>query len=88
MNTKNKHNMTISFQINYRTEWGQDLCVIETKDSYGNWHIDRNLLKDTANPLTDFTRRYISTYPDGIYGLRFVSTAPAVGDRNKGRQKK
>ena len=73
------------WSYNEQLDAGNCTAVIETKDSYGNWHIDRNLLKDTVNPLTDFTRRYISTYPDGIYGLRFVSTAPAIGDRNKGR---
>ena len=29
--------MTIIFQINYRAEWGQDLCVIETRESILGW---------------------------------------------------
>ncbi|MBR3646855.1 MAG: 4-alpha-glucanotransferase [Paludibacteraceae bacterium] len=29
--------MTITFQINYRTVWGQSLCVIETKESILGW---------------------------------------------------
>ena len=29
--------MTIVFQINYRAEWGQDLCVIETRESILGW---------------------------------------------------
>ena len=29
--------MTITFQINYRAEWGQELCVIETTESVLGW---------------------------------------------------
>ena len=33
----------------------------------------------------DHFDKYASLYPQGIYGLRFVITAPATGNRNKGR---
>lgn len=29
--------MTLTFQINYRTEYGQTLCVIETRESILGW---------------------------------------------------
>ena len=71
--------MTISFQINYRTEWGQDLCVIETKDSILGWTEKHPLVLNcqgqdywTANvPVSDFAGevhyKYAIRLADGNY---------------------
>lgn len=71
----------------YNEELISGLCsaVVEVLNSERNWILNRNLLNDSSNPLTTKSTNYQSTYSDGIYGLRFVATAPALGDRNKGR---
>ncbi|MCQ2334973.1 MAG: 4-alpha-glucanotransferase [Paludibacteraceae bacterium] len=35
--------MNLTFQINYRTQWGQNLCVIETRQSLLGWTQERPL---------------------------------------------
>ncbi|MBR2265217.1 MAG: 4-alpha-glucanotransferase, partial [Paludibacteraceae bacterium] len=37
MNNKHNHIMNINFQIHYRAEYGQSLCVIETQESILGW---------------------------------------------------
>lgn len=54
--------MNVSFQINYRTEYGQTLCVIETKESILGWTEQRPLelhcqgqdFWTTNLPISDF----------------------------------
>ena len=71
--------MTISFQINYRAEWGQELCVIETKESILGWTEQNPLMLScqgqdywTANvPVSDFAGelhyKYAIRLADGNY---------------------
>lgn len=61
-------------------------AVVETMDSNGNWSEDLDLLNDiTLSIRTQQIDRYETAHYEGIYGLRFVVTSPAVGTRNKGR---
>lgn len=63
-------------------------AVIEELDSEGNWHVSWDLMNDLPNGFSTKDQqvdRYESICSEGIYGLRFVVTSPAVGDRNKGR---
>lgn len=61
------------------------IAIIQIKDIYGSWttlkDIPINSLKSKENGLTQF----VEQTPNGIYGLRFETTATATGDRNKGR---
>ncbi len=61
------------------------IAIIQTKDIYGSWttlkDIPINSLKSKENGMTQF----VEQTPNGIYGLRFETTATATGDRNKGR---
>jgi len=71
--------MNLTFQINYRAEWGQTLCVIETRDSLLGWTKERPLCLNcqgtdfwTATlPVTDFageiTYKYAIRLADGNY---------------------
>ena len=57
-------------------------------DANANWSIDMDLFRDLPNGFSIKTQqidRYEIACSDGIYGLRFVMTSPATGDRNKGR---
>lgn len=42
--------MTLTFQINYRAEYGQTLCVIETKPSILGWTPEKPLLLSCQGP--------------------------------------
>ena len=61
------------------------IAIIQVKDAYGNWTTLKDIpiasLKTKENGLTQF----IEQTPQGIYGLRFETTATATGTRNKGR---
>jgi hypothetical protein len=63
-------------------------AVVEVMDANGNWSIDMDLFRDLPNGVSIKTQqidRYEIACRNGIYGLRFVMTSPATGDRNKGR---
>ena len=63
-------------------------AVVEWKDRNGVWHEDMDLLSDPPNGLSTRDQqvdRYQFAHTEGIYGLRFVATSSAIGDRNKGR---
>ena len=63
-------------------------AVVEWKDQNGVWHEDMDLLSDPPNGLSTRDQqvdRYQFAHTEGIYGLRFVATSSAIGDRNKGR---
>lgn len=63
-------------------------AVVEVMDENGNWAVDFDLFNDLPNGFSVRTQqvdRYEVAHPEGIYGIRFVMTAPATGDRNKGR---
>jgi hypothetical protein len=63
-------------------------AVVEVMDANGNWSIDMDLFRDLPNGFSIKTQqidRYEIACRNGIYGLRFVMTSPATGDRNKGR---
>lgn len=63
-------------------------AVVEAMDANGDWSVDMDLFRDLPNGFSVKTQqidRYEAAYRDGIYGLRFVMTSPATGDRNKGR---
>lgn len=61
------------------------IAIIQVKNASGDWttlkDIPLSLLKTKSNGLTQF----IEQTPQGIYGLRFETTATATGTRNKGR---
>ena len=54
--------MNVSFQINYRAEYGQSLCVIETKASILGWTEEHPLVMNchgqdfwtVSLPISDF----------------------------------
>ena len=56
------HTMNVSFQINYRAEYGQSLCVIETKASILGWTEEHPLVMNchgqdfwtVSLPISDF----------------------------------
>lgn len=63
-------------------------AVVEVMDKDGNWTVDWDLFSDLPNGFSTKSQqidRYETAHPEGIYGIRFVMTAPATGDRNKGR---
>lgn len=63
-------------------------AVVEVMDANGNWSVDMDLFRDLPNGFSVKTQqidRYEIACREGIYGLRFVMTSPATGDRNKGR---
>lgn len=65
--------MTLTFQINYRTEYGQTLCVIETRESILGWTEKTPLLLSCHG--ADFWTATIpvSDFPDVIeykYAIR------------------
>lgn len=63
-------------------------AVVEVMDENGNWTVDLDLFNDLPNGFSVRTQqvdRYEVAHSEGIYGIRFVMTAPATGDRNKGR---
>lgn len=71
--------MNITFQINYRCEWGQSLCIIETQASLLGWTEERPLMLNcqgqdfwTATlPVSDFAGslqyKYAIRLQDGGY---------------------
>jgi len=73
--------MTITFQINYRTEWGQSLCIVETQESILGWTKAKPLVLSCQGqdfwsasvPVSDFAGeiryKYAILLPDG--GLIF-----------------
>lgn len=63
-------------------------AIVEVMDANGNWSVDWDLFRDLPNGFSVKTQqvdRYVASCRDGIYGIRFVMTSPATGDRNKGR---
>ncbi len=63
-------------------------AVVEVMDADGDWSLDWDLFRDLPNGFSVRTQqidRYETACRKGIYGIRFVMTAPATGDRNKGR---
>lgn len=67
------------------SEYLDGIAIIQVKDVTGKWStlkdIPLSALKTRAQGLTQFSE----FTQDGIYGLRFETTATATGDRNKGR---
>ena len=71
--------MIINFQINYRAEWGQELCVIETRESILGWTEEHPLVLScqgqdfwtTGVPVSDFAGevyyKYAIRLADGGY---------------------
>ena len=71
--------MIINFQINYRAEWGQELCVIETRESILGWTEEHPLMLScqgqdfwtTGVPVSDFAGevyyKYAIRLADGGY---------------------
>ena len=76
--------MTITFQINYRAEWGQELCVIETTESVLGWTEKHPLVLScqgqdfwTASvPVSDFAGevhyKYAIRQTDGSFITRAI----------------
>lgn len=63
-------------------------AIVEVMDENGNWTVDWDLFRDLPNGFsikTQQVNRYETACREGIYGIRFVMTSPATGDRNKGR---
>lgn len=63
-------------------------AVVEVMDANGNRSLDFDMFQDLPNGFsikTEQIDRYEAANTSGIYGLRFVMTSPATGDRNKGR---
>lgn len=59
---------------------------IEALDANGVWREELDLLNDvTLSSRTQQIDKYCTFCSDGIYGLRFIVTAPAVGNNNRGR---
>ncbi len=59
---------------------------VESLDGDGVWREDLDLLNDVVlSSRTQQIDKYCVFCSEGIYGLRFVVTAPAVGKNNKGR---
>jgi hypothetical protein len=63
-----------------------DTCKMETLQNNGVWVEELDLLSDVILS-TDRTHvdRFSFQRPEGIFGLRFISSAKATGTRNKGR---
>ncbi len=71
--------MTLTFQINYRTEYGQTLCIVETKPSILGWDEQHPLLLNCQGqdfwtdtlPISDFAGeiyyKYAIRLQDGNY---------------------
>lgn len=61
------------------------IAIIQVKDVSGNWttlkDIPLSQLKTKENGVTQF----IEQTEQGIFGIRFETTATATGNRNKGR---
>lgn len=61
-------------------------AIIETMDENGVWSESLDLINDIILPNSrSMVDRYMSFSSEGIYGIKFYMTAPAIGDRNKGR---
>ena len=63
-------------------------ALFEVMDQNNNRHTDLDLLNDLPNGFsirTEHIDRYVGIRDNGIHGIRFVMTSPAIGDRNKGR---
>lgn len=59
---------------------------IEALDANGVWREELDLLNDvTLSSRTQQIDKYCTFCSQGIYGLRFIVTAPAVGNNNRGR---
>lgn len=62
------------------------LAVMQIKDKNGDWHIAVDLKDDIKLTIkSDVLKRYVQNTPDGIYGIRFETTATATGSSNKER---
>lgn len=72
--------MTLTFQINYRAEWGQQLCVIETQESILGWTEEHPLVlncqgQDFWNvtlPISDFAGELHYKYALRLADGRFL----------------
>ena len=59
---------------------------VESLDANGVWREDLDLLNDVVlSSRTQQIDKYCVFCGEGIYGLRFIVTAPAIGNNNKGR---
>ena len=79
MNNKHNHIMNINFQIHYRAEYGQSLCVIETQESILGWTEQEPLVLSCQGtefwsvnvPVSDFVGsvqyKYAIRLQDGRY---------------------
>ena len=61
------------------------IAIIQTKDASANWTTLKDIPIDSLKIKRNGLTQFIESTPSGIYGLRFETTATAIGDRNKGR---
>ena len=61
------------------------IAIIQTKDSLGNWTTLKDIPISSLTTKENGLRQFVENTFEGIYGLRFETTATATGDRNKGR---
>lgn len=61
------------------------IAIIQTKDSSGAWTTLKDILHYSLPPKSSGPKQFVEQVPQGIYGLRFETTATATGTRNKGR---
>lgn len=60
--------------------------VVEVLDANGNWTLLKDVLADTSiKTKEDGFVKFTNTSEEGIKGIRFSATTPAVGSKNKGR---
>ncbi|MBO4621125.1 MAG: 4-alpha-glucanotransferase [Paludibacteraceae bacterium] len=59
--------MIINFQINYRAEWGQELCVIETRESVLGWTEEHPLMLSCQGQDFWTTGVPVSDFPGEVY---------------------
>ncbi len=60
--------------------------VMQVKDEYGDWREEADFLNDYTLPTKDQGFLNYGVWDDdGIYGIRWLETAPATGTKNKGR---
>lgn len=61
------------------------IAIIQVKDEHGNWTTLKDIPISSLSSKENGLKQFIESTPNGIYGLRFETTATAVGTRNKGR---
>lgn len=60
-------------------------AIIQVKDSKDSWSILKDIPISSLSSRKKGLNQFIESTTNGIYGLRFETTATATGDRNKGR---